>query len=227
MLIQFLRKVQNAILLLKFGGPKAFLNQLRRQIYSRDIRIGMEKNMLDNTQTPIECKIKYQLRRASEEDMNEAFQKVKTEGEESVKPLLQRKWLYENGFGNWYIARTVDTNEPCFIQSVILPEDNKQMDKGLGTWFPKLKEDEIILEGAYTFEKYRGNRLAHAIASDIIDIYRKKGFKRMISYYSKDNLAILRSGEKTGFTKFEEVPTLKILFFTRNKFSHSKNKEKT
>jgi L-amino acid N-acyltransferase YncA len=224
---QFLKKVRSAILLLKISGAKEFFNQLRRQIYSRALWIGMEKNMEGNAKALAECKIEYYLRQASEEDMKEAFQKVKTESKESAYKLLYRKYLYECGCGNWYIARTADTDEPCFLQSVIRPEDNKLLDEGFGNWFPRLNEDEILLEGAYTFENYRGNRLCHAVASDIIEIYREKGFKRMIAYYNNDNAASLKAGEKTGFTKFEEVPVLTILFFTRSKFSHNRSKEKT
>ena len=212
-----------AFMLLRLGGLKVFLKQLRCQIYSRSAQVGFTVDLQRNDIPRIEAKINYTLSLASEQDMNEILQKTKTESEESVQSLVYRRWLYEDGYHNWYIARTADTNELCFMQSVIHPEDDKVVKGRFKGWFPKLKEDEILLEGAYAFEKYRGCRLCDSVASDILDIYRKKGFKRMITYIKKDNVTSLKAAAKTGFTKFEEVPIHKILFFTRSEFSASKD----
>jgi hypothetical protein len=157
------------------------------------------------------------LQPASERDINEAFQKVKTESKESAQMLLNRKWLYECGCGKWFVARTADTDELCYLQCVISPEDNIFLDKSLRNWFPKLKTDEILLEGAYAFEKYRRNRLAAPVLFDILDIYRKKGFKRMIGYMDKDREYVLKKNDRIGFTRFEEVSLTRILFFSKRK----------
>ncbi|MEO0248904.1 MAG: hypothetical protein ABIN58_05045, partial [candidate division WOR-3 bacterium] len=86
----------------------------------------------------------------------------------------------------------------------------------------ELKRDEFLLEGAYAFKKFRGYRLCHAVASDLMDLYRQKGFRRMITYIKKDNIASIKASEKTGFKKFEEIPVTKILFFT---IHHKKKKQ--
>lgn len=218
MLGNFLRKVCSAFVLLRTVGPRVFFEQLRRHIYSQHLQIIFEKNLEENNaRARNECRINYSLRLATKEDMDEVFQKVKTESKEAVQMLLHRKWLYDCGFRNWYIARTTDTNELCFVQGIIQPEDNKLIDGDLRNWFQKLKEGEALLEGAYTFEKYRGNRLCDSVANDIFEIYRKLGFKRIITYVKSDNVASLRAAEKTGFKKFGELSVLKILFFTIRK----------
>jgi hypothetical protein len=214
MLMRFLRKVRCAILLLKFSGFKDFFGQLQRQIYSHHVQVGTEKALTEETARPVESKIKYTFRLGSKEDMKEAFRKIATESKESVQQLLNREWLYRSGFGKWYVARSSDTGELCFIQAVIGPEDNHLLDDGFKGWFPRLKQDEILLEGAYAFEKFRGGGLCHAVASEIIGIYRKQGFKKMITYVRADNAASFKAGEKTGFKKFEEIPVTKILFLT-------------
>jgi L-amino acid N-acyltransferase YncA len=219
MLKKFLRTAYSAFMLLKMVGPKLFLKKLGRQLYSRDVQIGLEKNLEeDSTLPPANTNIKYYLRTATEADMDEAFQQTDTESKESVQILMYMKWLYECGFRNWYIARTADTNEVCFMDSVILPEDNPLIEKSFKTWFPILKDDEVLLEGAYAFEKFRGKGLTTCAHVEMLDIFRKKGFKRMLVYIKKDNLPSFKLIGKVGFTKFEEVPVLKILFFTRRKF---------
>ena len=90
---------------------------------------------------------------------------------------MLRKWLYDSGLRNWYVARTVEEDDPCFIQGVVHPEENDYMDEHLKGWFPILRDDEILLEGAYAFQKYRGTKLCHMIATDIWMMYKEKGYK--------------------------------------------------
>lgn len=218
MLMLFIKKIRCAFILLKVGALKVFFYQLRRQIYSRDMQIGLVKALDGHGKLSFKCQIKYRLQQASEEDMNEAFQKVKTESQESAQKLLNRKWLYECGCGKWYIARTADTDELCYLQCIIRPQDNKLLDKDLKNWFPKLKEDEILLEGAYTLENYRRKGVSGSVLFDILEIYRKKGFKRLIGYIDNDRKTTLENMEAIGFTKFEEITLHKTLFFTKRKY---------
>ena len=43
------------------------------------------------------------------------------------------------------------------------------------------------------------------------------GHKRMIAYVRKDNAACLGALKRLSFREFEEVPELKLFFFTRRK----------
>jgi hypothetical protein len=218
MLIQFFRKILCAVTLLKVGAVKVFLDQLRRQIYKRDVQIGLVRSLNNNyDRDQIQCPVEYNLQEASKEDMDEAFRKVKTESKGSAQLLLNRRWLYECGCGKWFTARTIDTGELCFFQCVISPADNKLLDHGFKNWFPELKEGEMIMEAAYTFEKFRGTKVARSIMFDILDMYRSQGFKRMILYIDKDFEYLLKKSESTGFTKFEEVTLIRTLFFSKRK----------
>ena len=158
---------------------------------------------------------------ASAADMNEAFGKIKTESKESREILLYMKWLYECGFRNWYIARTADANDVCFLMSVIRPEDNRLIEKGFKNWFPRIKENEVIIEAAYAYDKYRGQGLTTSAHIDIINLYRAKGVKRNTLYIKEDNLPSCKTAERIGYSKFEEVPMRKILFFTIRKFKQA------
>ena len=224
MLMQFFRKILCAATLLRVGAVKVFLDQLRCQIYKKDVQIGFVRNLDDNyNRDQIQCPIEYKLREASREDMDEAFRRVKTESKESAQLLLNRRWLYECGCGKWFVARMADTNELCFFQCVISPADNKMLNQGFKNWYPELKEGEMIMEAAYTFEKFRGTKVARSILFDLLDIYRNQGFKRMILYIDKDFEYLLEKSESTGFTKFEEVTLTRTMFFSKRKprpYSH-------
>jgi RimJ/RimL family protein N-acetyltransferase len=213
--------IRNAILMLKEVGLKAFLGKLWRQIYCKDIQIGMELNLEGYIPPPVTCKINYNLTVASKADMKKAFANMKTESKESREILLYMKWLYECGFRNWFIARTVDTSEICFLMSAIRPEDNQLLKRGFQNWFPIVKENEVIIEAAYAFDKYRGQGLTTSAHIDILDFYKAKGIKRSSLYIKRDNLPSFKTAEKIGYRKFEEVPMRKILFVTRRQFKQA------
>jgi RimJ/RimL family protein N-acetyltransferase len=216
-----LKTIHFAALLLKTGGPKHFLFHVKGQIYGKSIHIGLEKKLQENgtgAGALTECKIKYSLRLGRKEDLDEVLKKAKSERGDSAYELVFRRWLYECGVHNWYIANTADTNEICFIQAVIHPEDTQLVSENFNG-FPELKESEVLLEGAYTFQRYRGNRLHPAVVFDILEICRKKGFKRVITYIEKNNEASLKSAERLGFVQFEEVSKRSALFFSRRKHS--------
>ena len=210
------RQVHYAIMLAKTGGLKIFACQLKRQIYSTTTLIGLKKDLEANS-VQVPCRSEYTLRPASDEDMLEVLRKSKSESKQSAHELLQRKWFYESGFRNCYVARTADTGELCYIQWLVSPEDNHVVKRGFRSRLPRLTEDECLLENAFTFERYRGNRIMSSAVAQLCEIARKRGFKQMIAYVSRYNVASLKACEEAGFKKFENVPELKLLFFTRRK----------
>ncbi len=210
--------IGETVRVLRTGGPKVFFYQLRRQIFRRDIQIGLFINMeAEKPLAPIGCHVKYYVRPATKEDMNEVMEKAKAETSQSVQLLIHRGWLYDCGFRNWYIARIDGTDEICYMQCIIRPEDNGLIARSFQNWFPQQKEGEALLEGAYTFEKFRGNGIFAAVMNDICEINRRKGFKRIKTYIDKDNIASLKGVDRIGFKKFEEVKSLVLLFCTRRK----------
>jgi hypothetical protein len=210
-----------AAALLRIGGLKVFLKQLKRQVYSKDAQIGLKLDLQETDIPEIKANIKYTLQLAKKEDMDEILQLAKKEDKKWSQSLVYRRWLYEDGYHNCYITRTVDTNDLCFIQSVIHPEDDRIVKGRFRHWFPKLKEGEALLEGAYTFGKYRGNKLHPSVLSVILNMYKNKGFKRIITHIEKGNVAALKGAERVGFIPFEEAPELRIFFLTKRKFNRT------
>ena len=217
MLMRVFKKLGYSMVLLRVGGLKACFQQLRRQIFSRETFIGLERG-LDTNSVPVECGVQYNLRLATGEDMEEILQQAKWESKEMAHKLVYRKWFYESGFRNCYVARTADTGELCSMAWIIFPRDD-HVGRGFKNLARRLNEDECLLENAYTFEKYRGNRLDPSLMGELSKIASGKGFQRAIVYVEQGNKPSLRSCERAGFKKFEEVPELRLLFFTRRKHS--------
>jgi RimJ/RimL family protein N-acetyltransferase len=203
------------IIILRMVGPVFFLKRLRRQIYSKSTEIGFSLDLTKYNIPQVEASIKYSLRPATKEDMGEVLQRSKAESKESCYHLVMQMWMYEDGYHNYYIARTADTNQICFLQSIIYPQDISMAKGRFKNVFPKLKEGEAIIESSYTFEKYRGNRLHPAITTDLLRLCKERGLKRMIAHVTKDNIASIKGTERAGYTQFEEISKVKFLSYFR------------
>ena len=144
------RKIYFAFLLAKLGGIRAFFHQLGRQLYSRTMYIGMEKD-LEADKTKIPCGVRYDIQLATREDMDEILQKAKLESKGSAHELIQRMWFYESGFRrSCYVARDLDTGEPCHIHWMLFPQSENIDQLGFKSRLPKLKEGEVLGENAFT-----------------------------------------------------------------------------
>ena len=215
MLQRALKTVRYAAQLWKLGGPRVFFPRLTRQIYSRDTLYGLEKTLSANGRR-IESRLPYILNKASEKDIDELLSLVKTESRQAAHELLERKWFYENGFHDCYLARTADTGEPCGIAWLVSAEDDV-VARGFGSRLPALKNGEVLLENCYTFEKYRGQGIMPSLVHELQEMALTRGFKRLFTYVRRDNAASIRVFEKLDFRQFEEVPELKLLFQTKRK----------
>lgn len=214
MLRFIIRKTGYAYVLLRTGGFRELLCELRKLIFSKHRLVCLGRDIEGYGKGPVECSIGYYFRQATEEDMNEVFRQVETEGRDSAQTLLKSKLLYECGCGDWFVVRTNETDAPCYFQCVVRPEDNSVVEKYFKGWFSRIKADEIILESAYTFKNYRGNRIAPSFVAHLMKIYRNKGYERVKIYIEKDREAQLIRTEEGGFRRLEELSLLKILFFT-------------
>ena len=136
--------------------------------------------------------------------------KMYGETKEGRYQLLGRKWFYEYGFHNCYIARTSDTNEMRSIQWLVTSQDIIEM--GWENRFPKLKEDEVMIENTYTLERFRGKGVHRAAAYQLDEILRREGFRRIVVYSAEENIPSLRADKRVGYQVFERVLERRILF---------------
>ncbi len=203
-----------AFLLLRVAGIKVFLHHLKRQIYSRDILYGLEKD-LNNCDRRILVPFVYTLQRASQLDMHELVSETCSESKNSTHELLSRSWFFQRGFHDCYVGRTSDARRLCFIGWLVSIADSKALKDGFEGRMPCLGEREVLLENCYTFEQFRGKGVMPSAVNELAGIARKRGFQRLITYVRKDNRASLRAFQKLQYERFEEVLEIKLLFMTR------------
>jgi hypothetical protein len=152
---------------------------------------------------------------ASQEEAKDFFRKIFKESRESRYDLLVRNWFYERGFRNLYIARTVDTHEPCNIRWVITSQDIQ--DTGYQDRYPNLRDDEFMTENVYTLEKFRRMGVQGASLRQVYEMMYKQGFRWDIGYIAEDNIPNLKSNKKLGKLVFERVEERHLLFRVKRK----------
>jgi RimJ/RimL family protein N-acetyltransferase len=209
-------KAQFALLLQKYGGINSLSEEAAKWLYRNSISIGLEKN-LDEPDPKIECDLKYTLKPASPQDIEEMVQKIKGEGPEAVRFLVMGKWFYDHGLRNCYVARDQHSGELCYIQWLISRKDAETgsiVFKSSYT-YQRLGDYDIQYDNGYTFTNYRGKKLATAIKTNLFQIAREQGFKRVVIYVAPKNIASLVSCYRVGFKPFEQIKIKVFCLVTR------------
>lgn len=215
-LSRLLKPARQAALLLRYAGPRVFVQQVWAQLYGIGHHVRFEKNLEDKAE-PIAARIPYVLRPATDADMEEMVADLASQGKDSVRELLHRKKFWDSGFRCCYVARTADTGELCHVKWFITSEYNGLLRHDSRLLADHLNDDEVLTEYTFTFEKFRGTRIGAAVRCDLSEMMRKRGYKRIIGYASLDNPASLKSFEIDGYRRLELVDELRVLNFARRK----------
>jgi ribosomal protein S18 acetylase RimI-like enzyme len=218
MLKLLLEKARYGLLLAEYGGPGSLLSNARKMIYRKALAVGLEKD-LGEADIEVKGDIDYSLKLATPDDMEEIVRHLRNGSGDSVPNLIQRKWFYDAGFHNCYLARTTATNEPCYMQWTISRHDENAGSAVFNSSFtyPRLGDQDVQLDDAYTFVKYRGRRIMPSVMNKLFQIARAKGYKRVVTYVDADNEASLKGCYRVGFRPFEQVERTVLLFSTRFK----------
>jgi hypothetical protein len=211
---QQLKKAKYAFLAAKFGGFDYLLTEVKQRTYRKETFIGLAKN-LDEPDPHVKSKIDYSLKLATPTDIEEMLEIGRYEGKEAIFDLVQRKWFFDSGFHNCYVARTIPGSEMCYIQWMISRNDNNAETDIFRSSFPRLGQQDIQFEHAYTFTKHRGNKLMSAIMNQLFQIARKQRATRVITYVLNSNMASIKGCQNAGFKEFETVYRIKLPFATR------------
>ena len=65
-----------------------------------------------------------------------------------------------------------------------------------------LREDEVLLEFAYTFEQFRGQKIMPAAMATIAEKGLVSGARYAVTYVQKDNIAALKGCAAAGFSPY-------------------------
>lgn len=198
--------IRFGLLTLRYAGPKVALRKLGHQIYGSTIFLYYVREHKETRVSPITFPLRTVL--ASEEDLKEFFEQANRESNDGKYQILTRKWYHERGFGTPYVHKTLDTDEICGIQWLVTDKDIERA--GFKGRFPELKENECLIENAYTLERFRGKGIQ--ASSKMREIMLSMGLIWMKGFVAEDNIPALRLLKRLEGKIFERVLERHILF---------------
>jgi GNAT superfamily N-acetyltransferase len=122
---------------------------------------------------------------------------------EAQRERAIRKRMIESGLATCYVAVT-EQDEPCFMQWLIGHQENPRIRELFGNRFPQLRPDEMLLEGAFTLEQWRGQKIMAAAMARIAEMGAAYGARWAITFVATDNVPSLKGCAKAGFTPYVE-----------------------
>lgn len=118
-------------------------------------------------------------------------------GEDYLEVLL-RTGLCTAGVPTLY-ASELD-GSPTYCQWLTRAADQELMHAHAPGRYPHLADDEVLLEGAYTFIAFRRMGVMADGMAQLLRLARDEGARAAITYVTADNLASLRGCAAVGFT---------------------------
>ena len=101
-----------------------------------------------------------------------------------------------------YVAIDERDGRPCYVQWLMTARNNAEI-QALGP-FPILKDDEVLLENAYTPSTHRGLGIMPAAMALIAEKGTAHGARYVLTFVGTDNIPSLKGCERAGFSPYLE-----------------------
>ena len=109
--------------------------------------------------------------------------------------------LVEAHIENCYVAVNTD-NLPCYRQWLMGPSQNEKIKDFFKGSFPVLKNNEALLEAAFTLPTFRGKRIMPAAMARISEKGVDIGAKYIITFVDINNIPSLKGCKRSGFNPY-------------------------
>jgi hypothetical protein len=100
-----------------------------------------------------------------------------------------------------YLAATA-SGEISYMQWLIGQSDLERFRPFFDGELRNLRKDEVLLEFAYTFERFRGQKIMPAAMAAIAEKGLLSGARYAVTYVQKDNIAALKGCAAAGFSPY-------------------------
>lgn len=187
--------------MLKAGNTAIVASEIKRWLWSEALYYGLRRDLAEPFETP-DAKTPLIVRPLEAADVTKimAANGPGTAGRDRLERLTRLRLLSAD-IGTCYVAVTQD-NYPCYMQWLIAPNENDQVQSYFRGVFPRLGFDEAMLEGALTHEDFRGQGIMPYASSQIAERAAEFGARKVIRFTGQDNIASLKGCKKAGFSPY-------------------------
>lgn len=187
---RIIHKLQALWSSIRQGNSGKVLEEFRRWLYSDSFSFGLRRDLQQPFVAP-PAKIPILVRPLAENDKPKIF------ADEGYSLHIRHDFLDEN-IPTCYLATTTD-GDPCYIQWLMSPSHNRQIQAYFRGLFPVLASDEALLEYAYTLEKYRGQKIMPSAMAQFAEKAADFGARWVITFVEQDNIPALKGCKNAGF----------------------------
>jgi hypothetical protein len=112
--------------------------------------------------------------------------------------VLLRQSLCQSGLGELYVA-TDPEGAPIYAQWLIRPSDRAALNSHSPGRYSELGDDEVLVEGAYTFTRFRKLGAMRDGMAKLLDVAAREGMVVAYTYVEAHNIPSLRGCADVGF----------------------------
>jgi GNAT superfamily N-acetyltransferase len=173
------------------------------RLYSDSASVGLRRDLqAPCAAPPPAAKRQFQVRPLAPDD-ELAWLDVREPGlsDEQVYARLGQARLLRSGLQTCHLAVEPD-GSPCYMQWLILSNQNDRVRAFFGNLYPRLAPDEALLEGAYTPEAYRGQGIMAAAMAQIAERADRFGARWVLTFVDESNAASLKGCARAGFVPY-------------------------
>ncbi len=174
--------------LVKHGEIKFIVSGIQKRVASEHKAFGLRRDLHLTFQSP-EALIDISIRPFEDEDQKHFSMDLQNDG------------LVAKHIPNCYVATTED-DIPCYRQWLMGPKQNGKIREFWGSTFPVLREDEALLESAFTSPNFRGKRIMPAAMARIAEQGNNLGVRWIITFVGIENIPSLKGCQRSGFSPY-------------------------
>lgn len=182
-------QVQRLLLVVRSGKFAALANEFAKRVFSNRESYLLRRDLTVPFQAAAP-KQPFEIRPIRDSDIPEI-----------LKARPGRLAILRANIPTCYLAVTA-SGEICYMQWLVVQADIERFRLFFDGELKNLGKDEVLLEFAYTFERFRGQRIMGAAMAAIAEKGLLSGARYAVTYVQKDNIAALKGCSLAGFAPY-------------------------
>jgi GNAT superfamily N-acetyltransferase len=185
---------------LREGNIVGLIRNLRRRVYSTSRSFGLRRDLTSPYDVPT-ADIALSIRPLEQADVGILLDTMQSPSRQEMEDRVSRILLVKRGLPTCFVA--VDASgTPCFMQWLILPDQNTRLQSIFHGGFPILEPDEALLEDTYTHPRFRGKHIMAHATGLIAEQARQRGIRWLLTFVHESNSVSLKANERAGFDPY-------------------------
>jgi RimJ/RimL family protein N-acetyltransferase len=175
---------------------KRISGRLEQGAYSELRRYGLRRDLNEPLKHP-KSRIPISIHPLQESDLDILLPAEGGGSEQEDKEIRWRRDFYKKLPHSCYVAVDEREGTPCYMQWLIGAKDNDTLARF--KCFPRLADNEALLEQAYTPPSYRGRYIMPAAMAKIAEFAPELGARYVLTFVEEKNTPSIKGCLRAGF----------------------------